>query len=214
MTVTAADYAWFHDRFPGLWEAYCLTLIQGLRPQDVVTRLHARTEDFQPMPFGDMESAAYSGPGPYGGWPGYFLGAAALADWCLVVEPGGAMGVNQDLIRPLSQGTRLVSHSNNNANATGYFYWLEDGEIRLGFEPLFPTMRFGSDPDGSVMAMRRAGFDLGDGDRFGTAASEAARAGTAFALAEHLTGVKLTAHLLETSVYLCAVAPGTRSSSP
>ncbi|MFG1959835.1 DUF6461 domain-containing protein [Nonomuraea sp. NPDC049028] len=209
MIATAADYVWFYDRFPGLWEAYCLTLIRGLRPQDVVARLDARTEGFPLMSFGDLDSAAYSGPGRYGAWDGRFFGAVAVEDWCLIVEPGGTMGVTQEIIKPLSAGTRLVSHSRN-VNAVSYFYWVEDGEIRLSFEPDIPGYRYGGDPDGLVGVMRQVGFDLEDGVQApGGAVAEGIAAGTGavFALAEYLTEIKLTAQLLEESTYLCAVGP-------
>ncbi|MFD8563131.1 DUF6461 domain-containing protein [Streptosporangium canum] len=43
---------------------------------------------------------------------------------------------------------------------------MEDGEIRLGFEPPFAADRYGSDPDGAIEAMRWAGLDLEcDGSR-------------------------------------------------
>ncbi|MFJ2034369.1 DUF6461 domain-containing protein [Streptosporangium sp. NPDC087985] len=223
MIATAADYVWFYDRFPSLWEAYCLTLVESLRPEDVVTRLGARTEDVvarfgdwmdnvpSGMSFDDLNSAAYSGPGPYGTWDGHFFGAVSVEDWCLIVEPNGFMGATPAIIKPLSAGTRLVSHRRN-VNAVKHFYWAEYGEIQLGFEPPFASDRYGSDPDGAVEAMRRAGFDLEDNDkpeRLAVAEDVAARTGAVFALAENLTGIKLTAQLLEESAYLCAVAPRT-----
>ncbi|MER5324158.1 DUF6461 domain-containing protein [Streptosporangium roseum] len=45
MIATAADYVWSYEGFPGLWEAYCFTLVEGLRPEDVVARLDARTKE-------------------------------------------------------------------------------------------------------------------------------------------------------------------------
>ncbi|MEO3874031.1 DUF6461 domain-containing protein [Nonomuraea sp. B12E4] len=109
-------------------------------------------------------------------------------------------------IVPLSAGTRLVSHSRN-VNAVGYFHWVEDGEIRLSFDPLFPSFRRGSAPDELSAMMQRVGFDLGDDiDR-------SIHDKAAFALAEHLTGVKLTPQLLEESTYLCGLAPRPRCTS-
>ncbi|NRQ32486.1 hypothetical protein HII36_11640 [Nonomuraea sp. NN258] len=221
MIATAADYRWFYDRFPSLWEAYCITLVKGLAPEDVVTRLDARTEDvvarfsdwFDDVPsgmsFDDLDNAAYAGPGPYGGWPGHFFGATDVGGWCLIVEPNGFMGSRPKIIKPLSAGTRLVSHFSN-VNAVQRFYWAEDGEIRLGFEPPFAADRHGSDPDGALEAMRRAGLDLACGVRSCTIFfldDTATQIGAVFALAENLTGLKLTAGLLEESTYLCAVTP-------
>ncbi|MEU4230748.1 DUF6461 domain-containing protein [Nonomuraea sp. NPDC026600] len=223
MIATAADYVWFYDRFPSLVEGYCFTLIEGVRPEDVVARLGARTEDVvarlgawienvpSGMSFDDVIGATCSGPGQYGAWDGHFFGAVAVEDWCLIVEPNGGMGITREIMEPLSAGTRLVSHYRN-VNAVSYFFWVEDGEIRLSFEPAIPDYRYGSDPDGLVEVMRQVGFDLQDGDQpdgIDPVDDFAARIGTVFALAEHLTGVKLTAQLLEESTYLCAVAPST-----
>jgi hypothetical protein len=77
----------------------------------------------------------------------------------LAVEPNGYLGVTEAAVVPLSFGTRLVSHFRN-VNAVDHFYWIENGDIRLDFEPLFPADRFGSDPDGLVDVMRQVGFDL------------------------------------------------------
>jgi hypothetical protein len=221
--ATAADYVWFYEGFPGLWEAYCFTLVEGLRPEEVVARLDARTEDVvtqvgewmddvpSRMSFDDLNSAASCGPGPYGTWGAHFFGAVAVEDWCLIVEPNGFMGVDREIIKPLSAGTRLVSHFRN-VKAITRFCCVEDGEIRLTFEPPFASDRYGGDPDGAVEAMRRAGFDLECGVQSGKIFSSedvAARTGAVFALAENLTGIKLTAQLLVESTYLCAVAPRT-----
>ncbi|MET8862014.1 DUF6461 domain-containing protein [Nonomuraea sp. NPDC004580] len=115
----------------------------------------------------------------------------------------GHLGVNRKAIVPLSAGTRLVSHSRN-VNAVGCFHWVEDGEIRLSFDPLFPSLRHGSAPDELVETMRQVGFDLGDDIDRGIHDK------AAFALAEHLTGVKLTPQSLEGSTYLCGLAPRSR----
>jgi hypothetical protein len=221
--ATAADYVWFYEGFPGLWQAYCFTLVEGLRPEEVVARLDARTEDVvarfgdwmdnvpSRMSFDDLNSAAYSGPGPYGTWDGHFFGAAGVGGWCLIVEPNGFMGSLPEIIKPFSADTRLVSHFSN-VNAVKHFYWAEDGEIQLGFEPPFAADRYGSDPDGAVEAMRRAGLDLECGVQSGRIffpEDAATRDGAVFALAENLTGIQLTAQLLVESTYLCAVAPRT-----
>ncbi|MEU1723082.1 DUF6461 domain-containing protein [Nonomuraea sp. NPDC005692] len=85
------------------------------------------------MSFDDVLSAACSGPGRHGAWAGHFFGAVAVDGWCLVVEPNGGMGITRGIMERLSAGTRLVSHYRN-VNAVSYFFWVEDGEIRLSFE--------------------------------------------------------------------------------
>jgi hypothetical protein len=132
----------------------------------------------------------------------YFMGATDLGGWTLLVEANGFLGTRPEVIGPLSADTQVVSHYRN-VDAEDRFCWMVDGDLRLSFEPLFPYHRSGSDPDGQVEAMKGAGFDLRAGeDRDYTLHSEAA-----FALAERLTGVRLTAELLESADYLCGMVP-------
>jgi hypothetical protein len=53
--------------------------------------------------------------------------------------------------------------------------------------------------------MRQAGFDLREGAEYNQ--EPYARTAAAFALAEHLTGVRLTPELVDESLYLCGIAP-------
>lgn len=44
MTKSGADYAWFEDDFPDIAEAYCFTLVRGLSPAELLSRLEGRPE--------------------------------------------------------------------------------------------------------------------------------------------------------------------------
>jgi hypothetical protein len=80
---------------------------------------------------------------------------------------------------------------------------MKDEDVRLEFDPLFPSERWGSDPDGVLQVMRSVGFNFSDDEDPGLPlASEAA-----FALAEHITGVRLPPDLLRSARYHCAVVP-------
>jgi hypothetical protein len=138
------------------------------------------------------------------------IGVTAVpgGDWALGIESTGFLGATEEVVAALSAGTMLVSHYQN-FNAGGNFYWVEDGEIRLQFDPLDPAWRAGSSPDALVSVMRQVGFDLDeDGE------TEHPAEGS-FALAEYLTGVRVTAGLLDESAYRCGIAPipGTRRAS-
>jgi hypothetical protein len=131
-----------------------------------------------------------------------FIGATTVpgegGDWVLGVELGGFIGVTEEFILDLSEGTTLVSHYRN--SGADHFYWIEDRNLRLEFNPTVPIYREGSTPDALADAMREVGLDLDpDGDD-----SEISWAG-AFALAERLTGVRVTPHLLEQSIYTCGI---------
>jgi len=202
--TTAADYAWFSERFPELAGAYCLMLVRGLAPAGVLSRLRARPEPgltslaamFMPsMRLWDADA-------PYSGCQS-MIGVTAVpgSEWALGIElNGGFLGATEEAAVPLSAGTTLVSHYKNFAGG-GSFLWIEDGDIRLRFDPLDPAWRQGSSPDALVAVMRQVGFDL-DEDGETEHPAEAS-----FALAEYLTGVRVTAGLLDESAYQCGIAP-------
>jgi uncharacterized protein DUF6461 len=205
MAATAADYAWVDEEDPATFEAYCLTLARGLAPAEFLARLGASPE----APRTGI-SALYEPS--YDVWADnerrrdrqyLFIGATAVpgdgGDWALGVEINGYLGVTREAIIPLSASTRIVSHSRS-VGAVDRFYWVEDGEIRLYFEPLFPDYREGSTPDALADVMREVGFDLRE-DAEVEHPTEAA-----FALAERLTGVRVTMGLLEESRYDCGIA--------
>ncbi|MEU7278837.1 DUF6461 domain-containing protein [Streptomyces sp. NPDC045431] len=196
MTTTAADYAWFEDRFPDLAEAYCFTLVENLAPADVLHRLDGREE----APLTGAEAVGDAAFALFSRTDGtrQLVAMTALGSWTLLIEPNGYLGVTEARALPASAGTRWVSHFVN-VNAVDAFLWAEDGVRRLWFEPLFPDERWGTTPDDLLDAMHRIGFHFGDGD-----APEPDLSGpAAFALAEHLTGVALTAELLEGTTFTC-----------
>jgi Family of unknown function (DUF6461) len=71
--------------------------------------------------------------------------SSAGIDWAMGVEVNGFLGVTEDLIVPLSAGTRLVSHSRN-IELVDRFSWVEDQDIQLHFEPRSSCYREGSTP--------------------------------------------------------------------
>src|SRR5487761_1122393 len=97
-------------------------------------------------------------------------------DWVLGIEFNGFLGVAEELIVPASVGTQIVSHFRN-IEAVRRFYWIEDQDIRLSFEPLFASHREGSAPDALIDVMRQVGFDLneeGENEQYTEAAFELA----------------------------------------
>ncbi len=203
MAVTAADYAWVAGEDSATFEAYCLTLARGLTPAEFLAGLDARPE----APLTGI-SALYEPS--YEVWDDneqagdrLFVAVTTVpgdgGDWALGVEINGYLGVTPEAVAPLSAGTRIVSHYRN-VNAVDRFCWIENEDIRLSFEPLFPAYREGSTPDALVDVMREIGFDLREDAEFDIPTE------SAFALAERLTGVRVTMELLEKSSYECGIA--------
>jgi hypothetical protein len=207
--ATAADYAWVDDDSTGLIEAYCVTLARGLEPAEFLARIGARPDVSRSGLRQLFEPS-------WGLWrersgEELLISVAAVpgdgGDWALAVEINGFLGVREDLAIRLSAGTRLVSALWMEVNFANDFLWVEDGQVRLGFQPLFPAQRWGTTPDALLPDMTEAGFDLSDNDdevRDDEVGDDRPIAAT-FALAERLTGVRVTPDLLENARYACGI---------
>lgn len=199
MTATAADYLWFGEEFSELANAYCITLVQGLSPADVLHRLDGRQEPSR-TGANEADEAAYDLLSEDDSRQ--LLAMTTVGDWTLIIEPNGFLGVSEERALPASAGTRWVSHFVN-INGADAFLWAEDTTQRLWFEPLFPDDRWGTTPDELLQPMHDIGF------QFWAETSDTADvlAGpAAFALAEHLTGVRVTPELLRETTFVCGSA--------
>lgn len=207
MRPTATDYTWFDEQFAhDLAEAYCFTVVLGLTPEECLHRLGAQITERRRGVAGLYEKAVDM-VGESGN-PRQLVavtscqgtdGPAALA-----VEPNGYLGVSEDVISAVSRGTRAVAHFRN-IEWLDNFVWAENGEIRLKFEPYRPYERWGTTPDALVDQMEEVGFDLSKGDRNDDDLGPYSAA--AFALAERLTGVRVTPALLNDATFVCGIAP-------
>ncbi|WP_229073113.1 DUF6461 domain-containing protein [Actinoplanes sp. DH11] len=187
------DYAWFTEQCAELAEACCLTLVRDRTPADVITHL------------GGTDPARAVGLRRLTEQTGTeFVAATTINNWTLIVGP-------EIEARRLSRGTTLVSHSGER------FVWARDGEILLEFDPADPAHRSGSDPDGILTVLERLGFDI-PADNTETAdpnwTSDARQRERAMALAEQLTGVRLTLQLLESASFKHTPLPPPANSAP
>jgi hypothetical protein len=198
-TPHATDYAWLRERHAALMEAYCITLVGAITPTRLLEELGAGPQSRITGVAGLFEPS-------FDAWEQregdeLFVGVAAVDDWSVMVEVNGYLGVTSSALRPVSRGRTVVAH-HRNINALDHFLWLADGDLLLHFEPLFPDRRDGSRADELLVEMRESGFALepdADPDHWHT--------GAAFALAERITGVRLTAELLDSLELVCGTAP-------
>jgi hypothetical protein len=197
MTATAADYLWFEERFPDLAEAYCITLVHDLSPADLLDRLGGR-QDPALTGVTAIVDAAFDVTDRYD-FHWHLVAMTRIGPWTLMIEPNGWLGVTEEQALPASSGTTWVSHFTN-IKGLDSFLWAEETTNRLAFEPMFPDDRYGSTPDDVLDVMHRIGF------HFGTDAPETdISVPASFALAEELTGVRLTPELLESTTYICGI---------
>ncbi|MFJ2095442.1 DUF6461 domain-containing protein [Streptomyces sp. NPDC087901] len=200
MTATAADYEWFNERFPEPAEAYCFTLVHDLAPVDVLARLQGQREPSQ-TGVEAIVDAAFELLDRSDNTRQFFA-MTTVGDWTLLIEPVGYIGVTEERALPASAGTRWVSHFVN-TNGLASFLWAQDTAGRLMFEPAVPDRRWGTTPDELLEAMHHCGFQFWN-ETSDTAEHLAAEA--TFALAEHLTGVRITPELLKNTPFICGSA--------
>ena len=199
-TTTAADYAWLEERYENLMQAYCITLVRGLTPEELLRELKA-----EPGPritgVDGLCGPSYEVDAP----SRLSVGATRVGDWSLMVEFNGYLGVMNGAMIPLSRGRTVVSHFLN-VNAVDDFCWYEDGSLRLHFQPLFAYERHGTHPDELLEHMRESGFDLIEHDEDDERDYEGLT-GASFALAHRITGIRLTPELFESAEFTCGIAP-------
>ncbi|MFI6517801.1 DUF6461 domain-containing protein [Spirillospora sp. NPDC050679] len=196
MIKTADAFGWT-ERCPGdPYEGYAVAMARDLAPEQLLERLDAHPADPPRITGAEALHRRWMDE-----WdPDIVVGAFTAGGWTVAFEPSGYLLADADVLARLSVGTRLVAHSND-VNGHDHFHWFQDGDLRLHVKPFAPEQREGSAADDLVDAMRAMGFAFA----FAEDEGEQRPIAKAFALAEHITGVPLTAETFEEAVYLLGV---------
>lgn len=193
---TSADYGWIKEWQRGLFlDAYCLTFVRGLAAAELLDRLAAADrsslQGVTPLALASLDAwNAHGGRS-------LMVGVTQAPGWAVMLECNGYVGVTVELMAPVSAGTSVVGHYRN-VNALDQFLWLEDGELRLRFEPLFPDVRNGTAADDVVDDLEAAGFDL----RPAAERDFSSHTAAAFALGERITGVRVSGEMLDAATFV------------
>jgi hypothetical protein len=212
--VTAHDYAWIRTSslFRHMMESgYTLTLIRGRTPREVL-----RAMEVEPRGTGEGTAGlidaddAHRAEADFDNWDeSYVAGAFSTpgedSDWTLVLGFDGGLGIAVPCVETLSQGGRVVAHSTNGGKPIHLFHWFEDGELRTTFEG--PSSRAGSTPDELVCLLREVGFPLTPEGEHDESVPDVDRKAAVLALAERLTGIRVTESLLRDAVYELGLVP-------
>ncbi|MFD0454957.1 DUF6461 domain-containing protein [Streptomyces violaceoruber] len=119
-------------------------------------------------------------------------GLSALREWTI------------ELYRPEDHAFEEVSHMAN-GSPVGPFYSYVGGSVRMSYDEE-PYCRGGSHPDDLLDVMRKVGFGPMEGPDADEDEDEVKSLTRAkFALAHHVTGVRLTRRLLETAEFTCGL---------
>lgn len=212
--VTAHDYAWIRTSplFRHMTQSgYTLTLIRGRTPREVLSAMEAeprgRGEGTAGLVKADEAHRAEEG---HDYWDeSYVAGAFSVpgesGDWTLVLGFDGGLGIPAPCVETLSRGGRVVAHSTNGGKPIHLFHWFEDGELRTTFEG--PSARDGSTPDELIPLLREVGFPLTSEGEHDESAPDVDRKAAVLALAERLTGVRVTDSLLQDATYELGLVP-------
>ncbi|WP_331734917.1 DUF6461 domain-containing protein (plasmid) [Streptomyces sp. NBC_00597] len=210
--VTARDYAWIRTSplFRHMMESgYTLTLIRGRGPQEVLHTMEAEPRGTGEGTAGLIEADdARRAELDYDYWDESYVAGAFKApgekgDWTVVLGFDGGLGM--PCAETLSEGGRVVAHSSNGGKPIHLFHWFEDGELRTTFEG--PSARDGNSPDELVPLLREVGFPLTPEGEHDESAPVVDGKAAVLALAERLTGIRVTESLLQDATYDLGLVP-------
>ena len=212
-SVTAHDYAWIRTSpvFRHMTRSgYTLTLVRGWAPREVL-----RVMEAEPRGIGEGTAGLIKADDAHSAevddyWDeSYIAGAFSVpgesGDWTLVLGFDGGLGIAAPCVETLSKGGRVVAHSTNGGKPIDLFHWFEDGELRTTFEG--PSARDGRTPDELVPLLREVGFPLTFEGEHDESAPDVDRKAAVLALAERLTGVRITESLLQDATYELGLVP-------
>ncbi|MEV7977238.1 DUF6461 domain-containing protein [Streptomyces sp. NPDC086519] len=212
--VTAHDYAWIRTSplFRHAMESgYTLTLIRGRSPHEVLRAMEAEPRGTGEGTAGLIKAdEAHRAEVGYDYWDeSYVAGAFSTSgengDWTIVLGFDGGLGIAGACVETLSKGGRVVAHSTNGGKPMHFFHWFEDGELRTTFEG--PSSRAGNTPDELVPLLREVGFPLTPEGEHDESAPDVDRKAAVLALAERLTGIRVTETLLRDATYELGLVP-------
>jgi hypothetical protein len=199
--ITEADYADIFGTDEDFLESHCVTYVQAMSPADLLRELRAQriTPGTAVTGVGalrELTNETYDRADSEGT---RLVGVTAVGDWALMAEFNGLLGTDPEVMLAATRGRTAVSHMANVAPGQPFF-WYEDGSVRMSYYE-DPYLRGGDRPDELLDVMRKVGFgpledpDEDDGKLTYALAN--------FALAHHVTGVRLTRRLLETAEFTC-----------
>ncbi|WP_308401082.1 DUF6461 domain-containing protein [Streptomyces sp. AC512_CC834] len=202
--ITAAAYADIFGADDDFLESHCFTYVRAIGPEDLLRELRAPRPTAGTAATGVnalRELTTESNNLGFTSERAQLVGVTPVGDWTLMVEYNGLAGVEPEVMLPATRGRTAVSHMANVAPGEP-FYWYENGSVRLSYyEDAY--LREGDCPDELLGVMREVGFGpLEDPDEDEVPASNAL---ANFALAHHVTGVRLTRRLLQTAEFTCGV---------
>jgi hypothetical protein len=192
---TYRDFQWVVRDYPWVENSLFVTYVRDADPTTVIEAMTVR----------DLgEANGLSGVNERGWEEISVVGAAVLGEWTIAIAPAATAGVSDELMRPLSTGREVLTHSKNIDALSSFFVW-KDGERMVSFDPLSRS-GFGLEPMPADWEprMRAVGIDphgdgpLPDGSFHVIEAS--------FAMAANYTGARITPEFFSASNFVVGSA--------
>ncbi|MFC4895763.1 DUF6461 domain-containing protein [Streptosporangium amethystogenes subsp. fukuiense] len=194
MTDPDAEFRWLDDVWAG--EIYCASFVRDLTPREALTRFGTDASTIEEVTYGKVCERAVAGrEASPRALPGY-IGAVEVGGWTLIVEPLGWGAAGPDARARISRGTEIVVITRHDYSRQEFIHEI-DGETITYFDLIAPELRWGSDPNRWVDAMREVGLDPDHDDSTGPHPEFAFA--NVFALASKVTGVRFSADMLARS---------------
>lgn len=188
---TYRDFEWVVSEYPWVENGLFVTYVRDADPATVI----------EAMTVEDLGTAEGLNRVNELGWQEpSIIGAAALGEWTIAIAPMAIAGVSDELMRPLSVGREVLTHSEDVESNASFYVW-KDGGGAVYFDPLL-RCGFGLDPMPADWKprMREVGIDpdregpLADGEFHLTEGS--------FAMAANYTGTNITPDFLSAATFL------------
>ncbi|MFI0405766.1 DUF6461 domain-containing protein [Actinomadura sp. 3N508] len=156
LKVTHDGVDWIDGDGDGpLGEIFCLTFVKGVDETEALTRLGGLPDTLRPRALEEADKALLSFEAAYT----RYAFALNLGDWTVLIEPSGVRGSLEEPLAALSRGTEAVAVMRHDY-ADHAFRHAVDGTLVTGFDPSWPDVRWGSEPDRLLGQMRAVGLDL------------------------------------------------------
>lgn len=194
VTYTYDDFLWFVEAYPWVENALCVTYVSDASPDQVIDAMAPER----------LRTVTGLAAVNEQGWEHFgIVGAAQLSTWTVAIAPSSTVGVNSDVMVPLSQGRQVVSLFQN-INAVSQFAVWRDGSTETSFDPLLRDS-FTTDPLAGdwPSLMRQAGLDP-DPEQDGRRPDGKFHIlDGMFAMAANYTGLPMTADFFADGEFIC-----------
>lgn len=168
----------------GLWDAVCVTWVQGLPPNEVAHRFSGKPRRLsRRMPIANAVRRHYESSGDD---LLMVLAVGQFGDWAVAVEPNGFQGTRPEVLRALTTDNGKAISIYWNENADNELVYVVDGKVVTALDMIMYPEEGATGTDPHALDPYLAGLEFGPGT-----GHDADPFTAGLAVAERITGVRL-----------------------